>query len=95
MITASQQRSMEEIMLEILDGNEDIYHILREEASSATPQDLTLWSMVPSLLLEEVPALHINHFNVTEQTIGDWCKRAQVALNTFEWLESFSTSISS
>ena len=41
MISAAKERSMEEIMLEILDGNEIIYHVLREDAASVTPQDIT------------------------------------------------------
>ena len=92
-ITAAQQRSIEEIMLEILDGDENVFHILREDASSATPVDLTLWRLAPSILLEEVPALQCSEFKVTEQKIIDWCNRAQIALNTCPWLENFSTSI--
>ena len=91
-ISCAQQRSMEEIMLEIVNGNQDIYQILCEEASSVTPQDLTLWKMVPSVLLEEVPSL-VSECNVSEQIVVDWCHGAEVAMKTFEWLSEFSTSI--
>ena len=41
MISAAKEQSMKGIMLDTLDDNETIYHVLREEASSATPQDIT------------------------------------------------------
>ncbi len=91
-VTAAQQRSMEEIMLEIVNGNEDIYQILREEASSATPKDLSLWKMIPTVLLEEVPLL-LSEYKVSEQQIIDWCHGAEIAIETYEWLSEFSTSI--
>ena len=91
-ITFGQQRSLEEIMLEILDGNEDVYDILREDASSATPMDMTLWHQAPIILLEE--ARRLNSLEVTEGDIVGWCERAEVALNAYPWLKLYSTSIS-
>jgi hypothetical protein len=79
-------------MLEILDGNEDVYDILREDASSATPMDMTLWHQAPIILLEE--ARRLNSLEVTEGDIVGWCERAEVALNAYPWLKLYSTSIS-
>ena len=92
-ITFAQERSMEEIMLGILDGKEEIYHLLREKASSATPLDITLWKLSPSTLLEEVPELQKGEYAVTEYDISDWCYKAEIALGVMPWLELFSTSI--
>jgi len=42
-------------MLDILDGNEDLFVLLRDEGPRAgTPKDLCLWSSIPSMLLDEV-----------------------------------------
>ncbi len=93
MITAAQERSIEEIMLEILDGNENVYHVLNEDASSATPRDIILWQLAPSILLEEAPALTGDNLNVSEDNVLNWCKRAQVVMDQLQWLDLYSTSI--
>lgn len=93
-ITAAQQRSVEEIMLEILDGNESIFVTLREDASAATPMDMSLWHSAPSILLEEAPVLHSEELGVTVEKIVEWSERSTIALNNCPWLEIFSTSIS-
>ena len=51
-IDASRTRSLEEIMLEILDGDQDALESLRDDARSCTPRDLTFWKSAPGMLLD-------------------------------------------
>jgi hypothetical protein len=53
-IDASRTRSLEEIMLDILDGDQDALESLRENARSCTPRDLTFWKSAPGMLLDAV-----------------------------------------
>ena len=88
-ISAAQTRSIEEIMLEILDSNQDLFAILCEELSSGTPKDLSLWAAVPSLLIEEANS----ELNVAEGDVRKYCERATTAIETLEWLQFYTTSI--
>jgi len=93
-INGAQVRSIDEIMLEILDGNEDIYDVLRNDAASSTPLDLTLWYFMPEVLLEEVSALNNGELKVTTREITKWCDRAKQVVESLSWLEKYATSIS-
>jgi hypothetical protein len=87
-IDAAQQRSLEEIMLEILDSDQDALEILSEKASSANPWDLVQWSNYPQLLLD---AMETAKYSVADAAC--WISRAKVALETCPWLEDYSVSI--
>jgi hypothetical protein len=88
-ISSAQTRSIEEIMLEIIDGNQDLYEILSVELSSSTPRDLSLWRDVPSMIIEEASS----QVTVSEHDLQKYCNRARRALNSLRWLELYSTSI--
>ena len=87
-IDAAQQRSLEEIMLEILDSDQDALELLVDKANSGNPWDLTQWSSYPQLLL--------NTFESTKYNIEDasrWISRAHAALDACKWLEDYSVSV--
>ena len=88
-ISAAQIRSVEEIMLELLDGDQDLYEVLNDELSSATPKDLSLWAPVPGLLIEEAET----DLEVTEDNVKKYCDRAKLAVQKIEWLQLYTTSI--
>jgi hypothetical protein len=77
-------------MLEIIDGDQDLYEILRDELSSATPIDLALWASVPALIIEESRS----QIMVSENDLRKYCLRARKTIETLQWLEKYSTSIS-
>jgi len=90
-IEAAQVRTIEEIMLQILDGNEDLYLLLRDEARAGTPKDLCLWSSIPS---ELSTLARSKKFQVTEKDVSRWCERARIALEKLEWLGWYITPVS-
>jgi len=92
-IQAAQIRTIEEIMLEILDGNQDLFFILNEEASCGTPKDLSLFQFAPGILLEEVPSLNHGDLTTTASDMKGYCSRAAKALETLLWLNSYATGI--
>ncbi len=51
-IDALHARTLEEIMLEILDGNQDALELLQDNARSCTPRDLTILKSAPGMLLD-------------------------------------------
>lgn len=88
-IAEAQSRSIEEIMLEIIDSDQDLYEILNDELSSATPKDLAMWANAPDLIIEEARS----QVMVSENDLKKYCLRAQKAIQTLQWLETYSTSI--
>jgi hypothetical protein len=95
-IDAARLRSIDEIMLEILNGNDDIYFILRENLQSGTPKDLLLWKHIPETLRKELkPLLHEHELTmeVSVELVKQWCYRANIALNTLSWLEAYITPL--
>ena len=77
-------------MLEILDGDQDAFEILHEEGRSGTPKDLSLWTQIPSMLLDEVPLLKEKYHT---KDVMKWTERAKTSLETLEWLKWHSTPI--
>lgn len=87
-ISSAQLKSLDEIMLEIIDSNQDLYEVLHA-MNSATPHDLSLWSDASSLIIEEAPS----KLNVSESDLKKYCTRALKALKSLEWLELYKTGI--
>ena len=87
-IDAAQQRSLEEIMLEILDSDQDALELLAEKANSANPWDLSQWHSYPALLAD---TMGCERYNV--EVVGRWISRAKVSLETCNWLEDYSVSV--
>ena len=96
-IHVAQQYSLEEIMLEILDGNEDVFHLLCTHANAGTPKDLSLWESMPSLLYDTLLGKHClkkeTEKIITTTQLQTWCTRARIALTTYPWLQDFITPI--
>jgi hypothetical protein len=93
-IELARTRSVEEIMLEIVDGNEEAYVALRDAARAGTPKDLYAWRAMADMLLEEVSGF--DAADVKEVTVSDvqrWCNRAGVAMQAAEWLIWYATPI--
>lgn len=93
-IEAAQQRSIEEIMLEILDGDQDALDCLMNKAHSSTPKDLSFWYASPGMLLD---TLSKDNDGVTctwtETDAKRWAGRAKIALSTLPWLDLYLTPV--
>jgi len=98
-VDIAHSKSLDEIMLEILDGDQDVLEALREEAHAGTPRDLKLWSCLPDMLLEEAPSIKRIIGSGDDETLDArkkvevWCARAKCVLEEFEWLEWYSTPV--
>ena len=93
-IEAAQQRSMEEIMLEILDGDQDALDALQDKAHSSTPKDLSFWYTSPGLLLDTLSKGEDNESCTWSETdVKRWASRAKTALNTLSWLNLYVTPV--
>lgn len=86
-IDAAQRRSLDEIMLEILDGDQDALELLIEKASTSSPRDVVNWEASPGLLSEAVGSSKYE-----EEDAMRWIRRSCIALQEFTWLEEYSTS---
>ena len=91
-IEAARGRSVEEIAMEIVDGNEEAYVALRDVARAATPKDLFAWRAMTDMLLEEIQGYEgADVSGVTEADLKRWCTRAGIALNEADWLIWYAT----
>jgi cell fate (sporulation/competence/biofilm development) regulator YmcA (YheA/YmcA/DUF963 family) len=92
-IDRAQQETLDEIMMEICDGNVEAVELLRESARSGTPKDLAVWKSIAESLHSELQC------NSAAATIPDvnllqkWCDQAQHALEQLEWLAWYTTPI--
>jgi len=99
-IEQAQNRSMDEIMMELLDHREDVVIALRDEAKCGTPKDLSLWEAIPGVLLDAAPSLKDESSGgsvVSEEELRRYCARARCILDDqgeLGWLEWFVTGIS-
>ena len=94
-IEQAQIRSLDEIMMEIVDLNEDIVIALRE-IKVGTPKDLSLWESIPSQLMEniiETKLLNDTHVNIVDAK--RWCSRAKILMqmDRLQWLEWFASDV--
>ena len=91
-IDRAQQESVEEIIVEICDGNTDAVELLRDVAKSGTPKDLALWTPI-------VPRLYTVLQRGGDETIPStedlqrWCLQAEAAMEQLEWLDCFVTPL--
>ncbi len=97
-IDSAQQRSVEEIMLEILDGDQDALDALFQKAKSGCPKDLSYWSAAPKSLLDLIiGASHCDHSKGksgwSETDVRRWTQRAEKALRTCPWLDLYTTPV--
>jgi hypothetical protein len=101
----AQQESVDEIIVEICQGNVDAVELLREAARSGTPKDLATWRWIVDTLHEELVRYQEQQKqqqqDVKEETMSVpdaetlqlWCDRAQHALEQIEWLNWYATPI--
>jgi len=88
-IDAAQGRALEEIMLEILDGDQDALDVLQDKAKSSSPRDLVFWKVRPEILADALNSDTSKSWTLTD--VKKWIKRAEVALGTCTWLEQYTS----
>ena len=92
-IDYAQVQSLEEIMLEIFDCDQDALDLLHDKAKSSCPRDLSNWQSAPRMLIDvmvsgmEGPCKKWG----TADAIR-WTRRAKTALSVCTWLELFTTA---
>jgi hypothetical protein len=76
-IDTAQTKSLEEIIMELCDSNDEAVVALREAARSGTPKDLAAWSSIASLLHSELQGYYLNNNHKSIQRIQSglilWC----------------------
>jgi hypothetical protein len=87
----AQARSLEEMVVEICDGNANAVQALRDEARTGTIQDLSLWRHMPDLLHSSAPSLAPMGVGVEE--VRTWCRRAQRVMEEWEWVQWYATPV--
>jgi hypothetical protein len=99
-IEYAQQQSLEEIIVEICDGQAESVDLLHQAAKSGTPRDLAAWQSIAQLL-HQCLVDYVASSGTTEYTVPNvailqvWCDRAQQALEQLDWLGDFVTPIDS
>ena len=83
--------SIEEIIVEICDGNPAHVETLRDAARTGTPKDLAIWREMPDLLLEELGEAAGDSLSLDDLT--RFCDRSHRALEQFEWLTWYATPV--
>ena len=91
-IDYAQGQSVEEVIVEICDGNVRAVELLTEKARSGTPKDLAVWRSIPQMLHqymtgddeEDVPTIDELH---------TWSHRAHNLLRDYEWLNWYATPV--
>jgi hypothetical protein len=90
-IIYARAQTIDEIIVEICDGNTSHVELLHEKARAATPKDLAVWSAMPDMLLEELGGEGTSQISLED--LVQYCDRARRALEQFGWLEFFITPI--
>ena len=88
-IDAAQGRALEEIMLEILDGDQDALDVLQDKAKSSSPRDLVFWKVRPEILADTLSSETSKNWTLTD--VKKWIKRAETALGICTWLEQYTS----
>lgn len=92
-IDHAQEESVDEIMVEVCDGQVEVVEQLRDAAHSGTPKDLAGWRHVPQMLWSEAGLDQTAPAGVTVETLATWCQRAHQVLLEREWLQWYATPI--
>ncbi|GAX24151.1 hypothetical protein FisN_4Lh234 [Fistulifera solaris] len=90
-IDAAQSQTVDEIMVEICEGNVEAAQAFSEFANSGTPKDLAAWRGIT----DELQRVLKQGFQACEspEVIERWCVRAQQAIDQLEWLDEFVTPL--
>lgn len=99
-IEYAQGKSVEEIIVEICDGNIDAVELLTEKARSGTPKDLAVWRSIPHILHQCISSGSNTSSRGTRDdmipTIHElrkWSHRAYSLLQDLEWLNWYATPV--
>lgn len=92
-VDKAQEESLEEIMVEVCNGNVAGVELLRE-IHCGTPKDLTLWHPIVPMLHRTLCERQTDLTVVpTEEELQMWCERASRALEQLPWLGLYSTPL--
>jgi len=94
-IDAAQVHSMEEIMLEIVDADQDALELLQDKARSSSPRDLVHWKSSPGMLLDVISCTNMQSTKWGKSDAIRWISRAETALDVCTWLELYTTQTAS
>eukprot|EP00934_Nitzschia_sp_Nitz4_P006186 Nitzschia sp. Nitz4//scaffold77_size91520//38466//40181//NITZ4_004888-RA/size91520-processed-gene-0.31-mRNA-1//1//CDS//3329557985//6176//frame0 len=89
-ISRAQEQSVEEIILEICDGNVAAVRLLMSKARSGTPKDLAGWRSIPQFLHQQLGG---DPNCPTLEQLQVWTRRAHESLKEFQWLNWFATPV--
>ena len=89
-IDYAQGQSVDEVMVEICDGNVRAVELLTEKARSGTPKDLAVWRSIPQLLHQYVAG---DEEAPTIDELQTWSHRAHTLLRDYEWLNWYATPV--
>eukprot|EP00980_Cylindrotheca_fusiformis_P003860 scaffold858_cov123-Cylindrotheca_fusiformis.AAC.36 len=94
-IDKAQELSVDEIIVDICDGNVDAVELLTEQARSGTPKDLANWRLIPEVLHGELQKDGATDGKIlpTIAQLATWSKRAHTLLEQYEWLNWYATPI--
>jgi hypothetical protein len=99
-IDHAQLNSLDEIVVEICQGNTIAVEVLRDGAHSGTPKDLAAWRGIADSLHYELATSVSSGAVITDVSslpskgaLAQWCDRAHEALNQLEWLNLYVTPI--
>jgi hypothetical protein len=90
-IDTAQSQTVDEIMVEICEGNVEATQALAEFANSGTPKDLAAWRGITDELQRVLKQGYQNC--ESPEVLERWCVRAQQAIDQLEWLDEFVTPI--
>jgi hypothetical protein len=106
-IDYAQEKSVDEIVVEICNGVPEHVELLTEKARTGTPKDLAAWRCIPEalhkLLISSSSSSVVNDTaqenpsattpDITVEDLTKWCNRAHKLLQEFEWLNWYATTI--
>ena len=95
-IVRAQQESVDEIIVEICDGNVAAVTMLGKYAQSGTPRDLANWHPIVhelETILRQGADKELGNNVPTSVLLKKWCEQAQWAMEQFPWLAAFTTPL--
>jgi hypothetical protein len=90
-IDKAQELSVDEIIVEICDGNVEAVEALTEQARSGTPKDLANWRLIPEVLHGELQGDDSKKPTIAQ--LATWSQRAHHLLQQYEWLNWYATPV--
>ena len=95
-IVRAQQESVDEIIVEICDGNVAAVTMLGKYAQSGTPRDLANWHPIVhelETILRQGADKELGNNVPKSVLLKKWCEQAQWAMEQFPWLAAFTTPL--